>query len=100
MAGRLPDQRTRKSPKNKAGQAPPYTLPLFPSEEEISICDVVARLCPSLDQEKLLSGLRADSARRHDRIARLRRQIHSNEYFIHPSLVAISLLLEGDLFVD
>ena len=100
MAGREPDQRTRKSPKKKAGQALPYTLPLFPTEEEISLCDVVARLCPALDQERVLACLRADSIRRRDRLVQLRRQIHSNEYLVHPASVACTLLLEGDLFVD
>lgn len=99
MAGRARDTRNRISAKQEADRSDPYTLPLFPAEEEISICDVFSRLCPGIDQGQILQHLREDATRRQERVQKLRRQILAGDYQVHPREVATAILLEGELLL-
>lgn len=99
MAGRARDRRNRPSANQSAEPSTPYTLPLFPAEEEISICDVLSRLCPGIDQGQILQHLRKDATRRQERVQKLRRQILAGDYQVHPGEVATAILLEGELLL-
>ena len=97
MGGRKPTTKARKRSGTRDESLTPLTLPLFPTEDEISVCEVLARLCPAIDCEVVLQRLREDSADRRDRVRSLRRRIRVNEYSIQPAAVVDSLLAEGDL---
>jgi len=100
MAGRPRNTRNRIPEKQAAHRTTPTTLPLFPSPEEISICDALARFCPGLDQCEIFQHLREDETRRRERVDGLRQQVLAGTYNVSPRAVAAAILLEGDLLVQ
>jgi len=100
MAGRARDTRNRKPTDAKTTRSIPSTLPLFPTPEEESFCDAVARVCPGINGMELLQALRKEAAKRCNRVRQLREQVVAGEYQVPPGAVAAAILAEGELLVQ
>ena len=66
-------------------------------QEEVAFCRLAARLCPELEESRILRTVREDAAGRRARLKLLRSKVRCGEYRVHPSLIAASLLVEGGL---
>ena len=99
MARRKCGARVRRSDNLNADSSLPSTLPLFPTPEEFSICDVAARLSPGVDSLLLLEHLRKDAHNRRERVLSLRRRVLAGEYYVAPGAVAAAILQQGNLFL-
>lgn len=100
MAGREREDRFRDSNHEKADTSRLSPQPSDTSQEEVSICDILARLAPDIDSTLVLERLRQDAEHHRRRLARLQRQILAGVYHVAPEAVATAILLEGDWFVQ
>jgi len=97
MVPRKRDAQLRFSYDCTADTPPLSSLPALPPEEEVSICDAVARMVPNVDRKQLLESLRKDAQSRRVRVQQLRRRIASGNYHIPAAEVATALLWEEEL---